>query len=149
MKKKIFVDTDVILDLLAQREPYYPYAAELFTLIDSGEIKAYVSPIIFSNLHYILRKQTNKESALKSLLKLKLLVSILPVNEKIIELALASDFPDFEDAIQFYVAKENDIACLLTRNKKDFAKADITVMTPEELLNLAKSLNDTKSHFSS
>ena len=81
-------------------------------------------------------------------LKLKLLVNILPVNEKIIEWALASDFPDFEDAIQFYVAKENDIACLLTRNKKDFTKADISVMTPEEFLKLMKTINDTKSHFS-
>jgi len=69
-------------------------------------------------------------------------VNILPVNEKTIEWALASDFPDFEDAIQFYVAKENDLACLLTCNKKDFGKADITVMTPEEFLRSIKAAGD-------
>lgn len=137
--RKIFIDTDIILDLLAKREPHYPYAAELFTLIDSKKIKAYVSPIIFANLHYIIRKMSNKDTALKSLLKLKLLVNILPVDEKIIELALASDFSDFEDAIQFYVAKENNIKYLLTRNKKDFKKADISVMTADEFLKIMKA----------
>ena len=141
MINEIFIDTDIILDLLAKREPFYHYAAELFSLIDSKEIKAYVSPIIFSNLHYILRKVSNKEKTLKSLLKLKLMVNILPVDEKIIELALASDFNDFEDAIQFYVAKENKIQYLLTRNKKDFKKADIFVMSADEYLNISKSKN--------
>ena len=140
--KEIFIDTDIILDLIAKREPFYPHAAELFSEIDNKKIKAYVSSIIFSNLHYILRKLCNKEITLKSLLKLKLLVTILPVDEKIIELALASDFNDFEDAIQFYVAKENNIRYLLTRNKKDFKKADISVMTADEYLKIFKPKNE-------
>ena len=138
---KVFIDTDIILDLLAKREPFYPHAAELFSLIDKKILKAYVSSIIFSNLHYILKKLTNKDTALKSLLKLKLLVSVLPVDEKIIELALASDFNDFEDAIQFYVAKENNIQYLLTRNIKDFKKADISVMTAEDYLKILRVKN--------
>ncbi len=136
---KIFIDSDVILDLLAKREPFYPYAAELFSLVEKGKIKAYVSAIIITNLHYVLRKLTNKEQAIKSLQKLKLLVKILPVDEKIIDLALASEFKDFEDSIQYYVAKENGIDFLLTRNKKDYKTADITILTPEEYLKLPKN----------
>lgn len=132
--KKIFVDSDIILDLLEKRQPFYRHAAELFSLIEKRRIKAHVSPIIFTNLHYILRKLTEKEQAVKALQKLKLLVTILPVDEKIIGLALASEFSDFEDAIQYYTAKENGLNCLLTRNKKDYKKADITIMTAEEYL---------------
>jgi len=128
----LFVDTDIILDLLAKREPFYPYAAELFSLADSGKINIYVTPIIITNIHYILRKAVGKDKAIQNLLKLKLLVKILAVDEKIIELALASGFSDFEDAVQYYTARENDIPILLTRNTKDFKKAGITIMTAEE-----------------
>lgn len=134
--KKIFVDSDIILDLLGRREPFYKYAAELFSLVEKGKIKAHVSPIIITNLHYVLSRLTTKDQAIKKLQKLKLLVKILPVDEKIIELAFASEFKDFEDAIQYYVAKENGIDYLLTRNKEDYKKADITIMTAEEYLKL-------------
>ena len=144
--KKIFVDSDVILDLLAKREPFYPYAAQLFSLVDKGKIKAHVSAIIITNLHYVLRKMTNKEQAIKSLQKLKLLLKILPVDEKIIDLALASDFKDFEDSIQYYVAKENEIDFLLTRNKKDYKTADITILTPEEYLKLTENSSVEKGN---
>jgi predicted nucleic acid-binding protein len=136
--EKVFVDSDIILDLLAKREPFYQYAAELFLLVEKKKIKAYVSPIIITNLHYVLSKLKNKKQAIKSLQKLKLLVKILPVDEKIVELALASDFNDFEDAIQYYTAKESRIDYLITRNKKDYKRADITVMTAEEYLEILR-----------
>ena len=140
--KKVFVDSDIILDLLAKREPFYQYAAELFSLVEKGKITAHVSPIIITNLHYVLCKLKTKVQAIKSLQKLKLLVKILPIDEKIVELALASDFKDFEDAIQYYTAKENGIDYLLTRNKKDYKKAVITVMTAEEYLEILKGTNN-------
>jgi predicted nucleic acid-binding protein len=134
--KKIFADTDIILDMLARREPFYPYAAELFSLVEKGKIKAHVSPVIITNIHYILCRLKGKEEAMKHLRKLRLLVKILPVDEKIIDLALNSGFTDFEDAVQYYVSKENGIDYLLTRNKKDFKKAALTVLTAEEYLNI-------------
>lgn len=130
----LFVDTDIILDLLAKRELYYPYAAELFSLADSGKINIYVTPIIITNIHYILREAVGKDKTIKSLLKLKLLVKILAVDEKIVELALTSDFNDFEEAVQYYTARENNIPILLTRNKKDFKKASIAIMTADEYI---------------
>lgn len=137
--QRIFIDSDIILDLFAKREPFYQPAAELFSLVEKKAVRAFVSPIIVVNLNYVLRKLKNKEQAIKCLQRLKLLVKILPVDEKVIELALTSEFTDFEDAVQYYTAKENGLDFLLTRNTKDYKKADITVMTAEEYLDLYKN----------
>jgi predicted nucleic acid-binding protein len=130
----IFVDSDVILDLLAKREPHYIHAANLFTLIDQKEINAFTSPIVFANLHYLLKKLTSNTTALKSLRKLKTLISTLPVDEKIIEQSLNSEFTDFEDAIQYFTAVNNRINIIITRNKTDYKKSKISVLTAEEFL---------------
>jgi len=134
--RKIYLDSDIILDLLAERDPFYPFSAELFTLVEEAKITAFVSPLIFSNLYYLLRKLKSKDIARKSLQKLRLLVRILPIDEKIVELALLSEFDDFEDAIQYYTAKKNGIHYLITRNIKDYKKTDITVCTAEEYLKI-------------
>lgn len=132
--EKVFVDTDSVLDLLTAREPHYDYAAELFSLADQNSIKLYVSALTFANVNYILSKQLSAAQARKTLLKFKTLISVLSVNDKIIELALASDFKDFEDAIQYNTAIENGITTLLTRNLKDFKKADIAILTAQQYL---------------
>ncbi|MFA6598952.1 MAG: PIN domain-containing protein [Ignavibacteriaceae bacterium] len=131
---KLFVDSDIILDLLAQREPHYIHAAKLFTLIDKEKVIAYTSPLIFANLHYLLRKQTSNVSALKSLRKLKTLVNILPIDERVIDQSLNSEFNDFEDAIQYFTAVNNGIALIITRNKTDYKRSKIDVLTAEEFL---------------
>lgn len=131
---KIFVDSDIILDLLAKREPHFQHAAKLFTLIDQQKIKAYTSPLIFANLHYLLKKLTSNASALKSLRKLKTLINILHVDERVIEQSLNSDFNDFEDAIQYFTAVNNGIKIILTRNKVDYKKSKITISTADEFL---------------
>jgi predicted nucleic acid-binding protein len=137
---KLFVDSDIILDLLAKREPHYIHAARLFTLIDQNELIAYTSPLIFANLHYLLKKQTSNLLALKSLRKLKALLNILSIDEKVIEQSLNSEFNDFEDAIQYFTAVNNGITLIITRNKTDYKRSKIDVLTAEEFL---KSL-DTK-----
>ena len=128
---KIFIDTDVCLDLLAKREPHYLYAATLFTLADKGELKLFVSSLSFSNLNYLLSRQYSTPEARRILSKFKVLVEVLSVDDKIIELALNSKFKDFEDAIQYFTAIESGITILLTRNIKDYKKAEISVQTPE------------------
>jgi len=128
---KIFIDTDVSLDLLAKREPHYLYAATLFTLADKGELELFVSSLSFSNLNYLLSRQYSTVEARRILSKFKVLVQVLPVDDKVIELALHSKFKDFEDAIQYFTAIEAGITILLTRNIKDYKKAEILVQTPE------------------
>jgi predicted nucleic acid-binding protein len=136
---KLFVDSDIILDLLAQREPHYIHAARLFTLIDQNEVIAYTSPLIFANLHYLLKKQTSNLSALKSLRKLKTLINILSIDERVIEQSLNSEFNDFEDAIQYFTAVNNGITLIITRNKTDYKRSKIDVLTAEEFLKSLES----------
>ncbi len=134
--EKVFVDSDIVLDLLSGRQPHYDYAAELFSLADGNSIKLCVSSLTFANVNYILSKQLSAAQARKLLLKFKTLVSVLSVNDKVIELALVSDFHDFEDAIQYNTAIENSITTLLTRNLKDFKKAEIAILTAQQYLRI-------------
>jgi predicted nucleic acid-binding protein len=136
--KNIFVDSDIILDLLLDREPFFTPSAELFNLIEARKVHASVSALHFSNLFYILRKVKGSEAAKSVLRKLKILVKILPVNEKVIELALESDFSDFEDAIQYYACLDNNIDVIVTRNKNDFKSGKLPVMTAPEVLAVLK-----------
>jgi len=137
--KKILVDSDVILDLMLERDVFFNPAAELFNLIEKKKIKASVSSLHFSNLHYIIRKVKSNELAKSVLRKLAIIVNILSIDEKTIELALESNFPDFEDAIQYYACLDNDIDVIVTRNKKDFKSGKLPVMTAEEYLAALKS----------
>lgn len=136
--EKIFVDTDIVLDLLSNREPFYIHSAKLFSAADKNEIQIHVSSLAFTNLNYILSKQYSTDQAKKRLLKFKTLVTVLAVNDKIIDLALASDFKDFEDAVQYFTAIENNIKVLVTRNLKDYKSAEIPTMTAEQFLKIHK-----------
>lgn len=132
--KKVFVDTDIIIDLLAMREPHYQFSARLFSKADEGDLKIYVSSLSLSNLNYILSRQYSAAQARKKLLTFKALVTVLSVSDKSVELALNSDFNDFEDALQYFTALEHKITTLLTRNLKDYKKANISVLTAEQYL---------------
>ena len=133
---KLFLDTNIILDLVSPRPPFSKFAQKLFSKSQKSKITLFASALSFPNMNYLLSRVTNKETAKQVLLKIKPLITILPLNDKIIQLALASDFKDFEDAIQYYTALENNITTLITRELKDFKKASIKVMSSEEYLNL-------------
>ncbi|MBI4645842.1 MAG: PIN domain-containing protein [Bacteroidia bacterium] len=132
--KNLLVDTNIVLDLLAKREPFYEYSARLFSLSDRKKIKLYVSSITFLNSNYILSKELPERESKEILRKFKLLVKILSCDEKIIDLGLNSNFKDFEDSVQYYTAIENSIDCIITRNLKDFKESKIPVMTAETFI---------------
>lgn len=134
---KLLVDTNVIIDLLSRREEFFREAQELFTLADNKEVELYVSALSFANTHYLLSKYQKLDEARKTLLKLKVLVKVAPLDDKIIELALVSDFKDFEDAIQYHTALENEINIIITRNKKDFKNSKLPIMTAKEYLQIS------------
>jgi predicted nucleic acid-binding protein len=136
MKRKVFVDTDIIYDLLAKRDPFYLAAARLFTLADEGKIQVFISALSLPNVHYLLSKKKSEEEAKQILRKFKILVNVTPLDEKIIDLALNSEFSDFEDAIQYFSALQNEVEVLLTRNLKDYKKAQISVLTARDFINL-------------
>jgi predicted nucleic acid-binding protein len=133
--QKVFIDTNIILDLLEKRESFYKDAQELFTLADQKKVKLYVSALSIANIHYLLERHLKME-ARKVISKFKLLVNILVLDDKIIELSLASDFADFEDAIQYYTALENNINLIITRNNKDFKHSKLPILSTKEFLNL-------------
>jgi len=136
MKQKVFVDTDIIYDVLANRHPFYESAAKLFTMADEGKILITISALSFANIHYLLVKELTSELAKQTLRKFRILINIAPIDEKIIDLSLNSDFNDFEDAIQHFCAIENECGILLTRNLRDYKMAFIPVMTAQDFINL-------------
>ncbi len=134
MMDRILVDTNIVIDLLAKREEFFPEAQILFTLADRKEIKLFVSSLTFANTNYILSQNLKLSDARKILRQFKVLVEVLPLDDKIIELSLDSDFSDFEDAIQYYTAIENGLKIIITRNLKDFKKSAIPVLTAKDYL---------------
>jgi len=131
MKPPVFVDTDIVLDLLARREPFYNSAARLFSLAETGTITLAVSSLTFANLFYIIRKQVSARHAHEVLRNFKQLVTVLPVDDAVIEQALKAGFTDFEDAVQYYAALGAECSALLTRNGRHYRKAEIAVLTAE------------------
>lgn len=137
--KSLYLDTNIVLDLLANRVPFYADAARLFSMADKKEINLSVSALTFANTNYILLQSKKPEEAKQILRKLKLIVQVLPLDEKIIELALNdTDFKDYEDALQYFTAIENGADVLITRNLRDYRKANIPVLTADQYLQTCK-----------
>ncbi|MFN3999943.1 type II toxin-antitoxin system VapC family toxin [Algoriphagus sp.] len=134
MMERIFIDTNIVIDLLAKRDPFYRAAQGLFTIGDHKEVELYISALTFANAYYSIVRHHKEVNAKKYLSKFKILVSILSIDDKCIELALASDFENFEDGLQYFVALENQADVIISRNKKDFKSSRIPVMTAEEFL---------------
>ncbi len=132
--EKLLVDTNIVIDLLSKREEFFQEAQELFTLADNNEVVLFVSVLTFANTHYLLAKYQKLDEARKTLMKFKVLVNMAALDDKIVELALVSDFKDFEDAIQYHTALENEVDIIITRNKKDFKNSKLPVMTAKEYL---------------
>ena len=132
--ENIFVDTNIIIDLLAKRDLFYKDAQALFTLSDKKEIQLCISSLSFANAYYSIVKHHKDIDAKKYLAKFKVLVKVLPLEDKAIELALASDFNDFEDGLQYFIAMDNESDIIITRNKKDFKNAKIPLMTAGEYI---------------
>jgi predicted nucleic acid-binding protein len=134
VKRRIFIDSDVILDVLADREPFNLHAGRLFDRIDKGDVEAFTSPLVFANLFYLLRKQIGSSKASGHLKKLRILLKVLPMNDKIVDSALASPMQDFEDALQFHCAANAGVDTIVTRNSRDFKGIPGALFTPEEYL---------------
>lgn len=138
--KKVFLDTNIVLDLLAQRMPSYPEAAKLFSLADKKEIILSISALCLADSNYILSRHLPLAEVRIILRKFKVLANVLPLDDKIADLALNSDFHDFEDAIQYYTAIVNEQDLIITRNQPDFKESKLPVMTAGEFLASIKGI---------
>lgn len=137
---KLFVDTNIVLDLLAKREPFYIESLQIFSLADMNKVELVISSLSVVNAHYILNDKMKIKKARSIIGKFKVLVTSYELNDKIVELALNdTNFKDFEDGIQYYTALESQCELILSRNLKDFKKAAIPVLNPKEYLTKIKS----------
>jgi len=133
--KKIFVDTNVIIDLIADRKPFNQFAIEIFNKTETKSIKLYTSSHAFATTHYLLKKYIGEKKLREILYNLTEFITIIEINESIIKKALKSKYKDFEDAIQIITSYSIDkMDCIVTRNIKDFKDAEIPVFTPDELI---------------
>lgn len=133
--KKIFVDTNIVIDLLSRREPFFEEAAELFSLADKKQVELSVSSLTIANTSYTLLRQMNSNKAKSILRKLRLMLKILPLDDKIIGLALNDEnFSDFEDGLQYFTAIEDEQELIITRNLKDFKNSKLPTMTAKQFI---------------
>ena len=135
--KRIFLDTNIVIDLLARREPFYEAAAKLFSLADQNQIELSVSSLTIANTSYALLRQMDAITSKAILRNLRLILNILPLDDKIIELALNDmTFSDFEDALQYFIAIDNKQEIIITRNQKDFKGSVLPIMTAEQFIEM-------------
>ncbi len=135
--KKLFVDTNIVIDLFTRRKPYFKEAERLFSLADRKKIEISVSALTIANVSYILMKHFDTGKVRKVLRKIRLVVKVFPLDDKVIGLALNDDnFKDFEDAMQYYTAVENEQDIIITRNSKDYKSSVIPVMSALEFLEM-------------
>ena len=138
MKESIFLDTDVILDLIFERKPFFYDSQKIISLIEKNYLRGFTSSLILANCYYIISNNKNKTIATKTVSKLRSILTVLPFTDKEIGESLNSGFRDFEDGIQYFITVNNGLDTIITRNITDYKNADIIVLMPKDFLNLEK-----------
>jgi predicted nucleic acid-binding protein len=135
MTSPVFFDTNVLIDVIARREPFYEDSAAVWTLAERGAITGLVSVLSFTNTFYIVRRLADLETARKALHLLSGTFTQVGCDASIIQRAINTGLSDFEDAVQFESALSAEADCLLTRNIRHFpTSTDCPVLTPAEFL---------------
>lgn len=135
---RLFLDTNVMLDLLGRREPFFENAARIVSLADKGKANIVVSALSYATTDYFLSKMLGVDKSIELLRKFKTISDIVSLDEIIIEKSLNSGFTDFEDSLQYFSAIQAECRYIITRNVKDFKNAEIPVLTPDDFLAVYK-----------
>jgi len=134
---KLLIDTNVVLDVLLRREPFFRTAAEVLNLTQRDEVREYVTASAITDIYYIANKQMKDRDAVRDLLKrLLMVVSVAAVSEREIQNALNLAWGDFEDSVQYSVALLNEMDGIVTRNPSDYQEANMRIWLPEQALEL-------------
>lgn len=134
MNRRIFIDTNIMLDLLGERKPFYDPIAKIATLAEKERLTMVASTLSFATVNYFLSKFETPEIAKEKLRKFKIICEVSAMDEQTIEKGLNSSMKDFEDALQYFCATETNCVIIITRNGKDFKTSLLPVMTAEEFL---------------
>ena len=130
---QVLIDTNVVLDLLQEREPFVENAVRLFERIDAGEIEGFITATTITNIYYIVRKVAGKVVAKDAIAQILSDLNICAVDLNVLEQALALNFEDFEDAVQYACAVVHNLDAIVTRDLSGFVNAEIPVVLPENL----------------
>lgn len=133
---KIFFDTNILLDVLLEREPFYKNGAFLWSLAESEKIKGYISAISVNNIFYIVRKYKGQETAEKIVDLILESFNIVELDYEILKLARTKENKDYEDLIQYFSALKSGAKYIITRNKKDFPTEGILLVDSDEFAEL-------------
>lgn len=132
---KVLIDTDVLMDFFFDRKPFAKYSTELINLCAEKKVRGFITPVIISNVYYLLRKTAKHTIIVEKLKQLLTILEVVKMDKNAAMSALNSEFKDFEDALQNFSAVESkQINIILTRNLKDFKKSDLAITTPEVYL---------------
>ena len=136
--KKLFLDTDVLIDFLSDRQPFSEQAVQLFAFAIKHKYSLLVSAISFDNIYYVMRRNgLSHLASIKALKKIHEVTHCVPIHAQTISAALESDFKDFEDGIQYHAALGSvNIEYFITRNIKDYRHSEIQVLTPQHFMTL-------------
>ncbi len=130
----VFLDTDVLLDFLLDRQPFNNHARQIFNLADLAQIEILISALSIANASYVLARFVKTEQRMNSITQILAFVKICPLSAVEIHQALSLNFKDYEDGLQYATAVVNKADILVSRNVADFKKSLIPVMTPEVFL---------------
>lgn len=137
--KAVFVDTNIIIDLLAERPPFSKYAVELFAMAERGVVRLYTSSHSIATTHYLLKRHVGEKELRSILYSLLDYISPIAIDVAILKRSLLSNHKDFEDAIQINAASGiSALDFIVTRNLKDFKSADLPVFAPDEAVMMLK-----------
>lgn len=131
---KAFIDTNVIVDVIAHRDPFFEDSQAILSLCAMREIEGAVTDLTFCNVAYVMRKQLGNVRVRECLCVLKQMLTIVPVGEMAIQSALDDETVDFEDAVQLAAAVNCGADVIITRNIRHFSRSPIQVMTPADYL---------------
>jgi len=133
---KAYIDCNILLDWLLDREPYSSYSAKIIELTETKKILGLVSPLTLANTYYIISKELNKKIADEFIIDSLRIFSVPGISLKNVKEAVLNKFKDFEDDIHSSIAAENNVDFLITRNKKDFKNDKFKVLDAEEFLRI-------------
>jgi predicted nucleic acid-binding protein len=131
---KILLDTNIIVDVALERQPYFGDSETVLSLAEQGQIEGYISASTFSDLYYIIRKGKGRNLTLEFLREISAFCQVATVNQDAINMALNANFRDFEDAIQYSSAVVNNLDAIVTRNPQDFPVATPRILIPQQLI---------------
>ena len=138
----VLVDLNVILDVLARREPHFASSAAAWAQIETGAVEGFVAAHSVTTLFYLLSRHTERHVAVRSLRELLSVFAVAAVDHASVEEALDLGWTDFEDAVQMTVAARVGVDYLVTRNTRDFRGGRVRAITPAELLAMLEATRD-------